>query len=589
MAPVASETKQLVESNREWFRKVKAGKGKGKDLKAFLKQIKLPQTGDVVDMGKRILLFVDVVQHNLLVSKGSEEVIPFALNNSQLQKALADRGLSPIGDKDELISRLVENMKAMKCEGNKSDLAETNDGSKEDEDVALAKEILKMESSDYGRVLSILGDKITAESSIGAMRKAYLKISLKIHPDKLQSRFKDATKSFQILVSAYERLSQPELFSKDEDKDTKKKAKSLARSNQGCYRTKLFCPRCRSEWGLPISGVEKYDYNWMMMGLKMYSCCTCLFSFGCMTATHECPYCHREFEYHPNDYHRKIKCSSARCNKDFGFFMFNVSQRREEELRRELRSLQESRLKAREAVQRRERRARERQGGGLELDASEEEKAYVMGLVDKCPRCGDEEENEDKDRRSLHLTGCKDKKKIASYQAKLKTERKRKADILAAKERDEDVQGLQAWEFLGGEIGTMWTLSEGQLRTICEQYQLDVNGDRETLLKRIGEHRRSLDSSKMLTGGEKGSTNAGSANKRVKIDRANLPANMESMTYEQLRAVCMSQGIVARSTTKKGIIKEIEKAAYDEEEHHFMLEYSKEKEVPDKFDESFKP
>lgn len=30
------------------------------------------------------------------------------------------------------------------------------------------------------------------------------------------------------------------------------KAKTIARSNEGCYRTRIFCPRCKEEWGLPI-------------------------------------------------------------------------------------------------------------------------------------------------------------------------------------------------------------------------------------------------------------------------------------------------------------------------------------------------
>ena len=35
----------------------------------------------------------------------------------------------------------------------------------------------------------------------------------------------------------------------------------------------------------------------MMMGLRSFTCSTCLFEFGCMTATHICPHCTREFEY----------------------------------------------------------------------------------------------------------------------------------------------------------------------------------------------------------------------------------------------------------------------------------------------------
>eukprot|EP01135_Chromosphaera_perkinsii_P001426 Nk52_evm10s168 gene=Nk52_evmTU10s168 len=566
------EAKALIKQKADWLKVVKNGKAKRNELKEYLKAVKLPQTGDVVDMGKRVLLHVDVVQYDLYVTlhdKGDAKVSPFKLNPSQLMKALADRGLSPVGDKDELISRLVNNLRDMKKEeksggegaaGTTTGTAGAADG--EDEGITLAKKVLKIDDDNYCAILSLLGDKITESSSVGAMRKAYLKISLKIHPDKLQSKFGDATKAFQCLVNAYERLSQPELFAEEDSK--KKKDKTIMRSNQGCYRTSLYCPRCRSEWGLPVSGVEKHDYNWMMMGLKMYACCTCLFQFGCVTALHKCPHCGKSFEYHPNDFHRKIKCENQRCNKEFGFYVFNVSSRREGELRKELRQQQEKRMRLKEAASRRERRAKER--GKDELDASEEEKAYVLGLVLSCPRCGYDEE-EDRDGRGAHLKSCKDKKKIAAHKAKLKAEANRKAQAMAAKEKEEDVQGLMAWDFLGGDTGTLWTLTESQLRTMCGQYNLDSTGDREALLRRIAEHRNNLDSSNMLTDGSKVASKK--KNKR-KIDPSLLPSNLEEFTYEQLRGVCAVHGLEPKSKNKRGIIDEIEKAAYGKEEA-FML------------------
>lgn len=50
-----------------------------------------------------------------------------------------------------------------------------------------------------------------------------------------------ATKAFQLLVSAYEGLSQPDATKFD---TSKPKTKTISRSNEGCHNTKICCPRC---------------------------------------------------------------------------------------------------------------------------------------------------------------------------------------------------------------------------------------------------------------------------------------------------------------------------------------------------------
>jgi curved DNA-binding protein CbpA len=140
------------------------------------------------------------------------------------------------------------------------------------------------------------------------MRKAYLKISLIIHPDKIGRVFAQATKAFQALVRAFERLSSPDLTTEaDERKGSKGKeaAKTIARSNENCFRTKVKCPRCKQPWSEgTLDGNPPYFYNFLMTGLKQYSCSTCLCEFGCMTAIHACPHCSKRFEYSISDYHR---------------------------------------------------------------------------------------------------------------------------------------------------------------------------------------------------------------------------------------------------------------------------------------------
>ena len=70
--------------------------------------------------------------------------------------------------------------------------------------------------------------------------------------------------------------------------------------------------------------------------------------FGCMTAIHYCPHCNRPFDYDASDYHRKIKCGHNTCNRTFGFYYFDVSERREREVRKEAKQQQEQAARRRD-------------------------------------------------------------------------------------------------------------------------------------------------------------------------------------------------------------------------------------------------
>ena len=95
---------------------------------------------------------------------------------------------------------------------------------------------------------------------------------IQIHPDRL-SNFAQATKAFQSLVTAYDRLTNPP---KSEVESRPNKGNLLERSNSGCFRTVVKCPRCHQIWGTPVQGLEPYSYNYLMIGLKSYTCSTCL-------------------------------------------------------------------------------------------------------------------------------------------------------------------------------------------------------------------------------------------------------------------------------------------------------------------------
>jgi len=51
-------------------------------------------------------------------------------------------------------------------------------------------------------------------------------------------------------VDAFERITCPNLYLDEEDNKTKK----ISRSNEGCYRTYLACPKCKIEWKYQIDG-----------------------------------------------------------------------------------------------------------------------------------------------------------------------------------------------------------------------------------------------------------------------------------------------------------------------------------------------
>lgn len=64
-----------------------------------------------------------------------------------------------------------------------------------------------------------------------------------LHPDKLLN-FPGATKTFQCVVDAFDRITKPELYL---DAKIDNKNKAISRTNDGCYKTYIACPRCKVE------------------------------------------------------------------------------------------------------------------------------------------------------------------------------------------------------------------------------------------------------------------------------------------------------------------------------------------------------
>ena len=279
--------------------------------------------------------------------------------------------------------------------------------------VAIADRVLALnEIEDFIGILNLgAPPQIDNKSSSQQLRKCYLKLSLIIHPDRMGKTYPNATKAFQALVKAYETLTTPELIEEVTTKGTKKTATSIARSNEGCFRTRLCCPRCKQPWNEgTLDGNPDYCYNFIMTGLRQYTCSTCLCEFGCMTAIHTCPHCKKQFEYNPSDYHKKIMCGNKTCKKEFGFWMFHASDRVIKETKQSVKAEQERLIKAREAKLRRAKRS-----GGDQLSAETTEAAFMMGLSDVCPRCGEDFAEIPEEEQRIHLVECTDTQKHRAY------------------------------------------------------------------------------------------------------------------------------------------------------------------------------
>lgn len=152
--------------------------------------------------------------------------------------------------------------------------AEEDDEDEEDDDddfglaVTAAQAVLSAAAvGDHEGVLSACGVTVSRDSPFATLRKAYRALAKLIHPDKLGGRFAGATKAFQQLCHAFDTLTAPDLTAPKGGKQRKSQP-ALARDNHNCFRTKVRCPRCRDPWGLPDSGLQPYEYTFLMQGYK---------------------------------------------------------------------------------------------------------------------------------------------------------------------------------------------------------------------------------------------------------------------------------------------------------------------------------
>ena len=422
---------------------------------------------------------------------------------------------------------------------------------------------------DYVFILSLSGKMVKNTSSKAELRKSYLLLSSKVHPDKNPGS-QDAKKAFQAVSEAFERLANPEKFEEDDEDEGKparkrQKKERFTRGNSGCYLTKIKCPRCGDSWSTSDLGLEDSAYNFMMLGIKQYICGGCFLKFGCMTGLHHCPHCNKTFEYDPDDYHRKITCGNGKCNKEFGFMMFKVSEKREQEIRREVKEENEALAKKRAQMRRRAERA-DKRVGSLSNEERVQEQLFLLLLRDSCPRCGFEI---GKDKRKVemefareHLDNCTDQKEISAYKKKMAALERSALRKQEQNEKQEDVQAFKTWEHNGRQVGQLWMLSEATLRRESGKFNLSTDGGKVELITRLGRVIRDRERKMLTMGPEHQKQISYDVTPIHRVDEEDLPTNLQTLEKEELACVAASYGLDFDHSkdVKVDIIKKLEKA-----------------------------
>ncbi|GMI30799.1 hypothetical protein TeGR_g4883, partial [Tetraparma gracilis] len=524
----------------------------------------MSQAGEKQTLWVRCKLHHSVQSLSLRTADGSD---PTRLKPAALKKTCARAGVSPIGSGDELLIGLVAALKRTAP----AEAAASADSSSSSAPAApaapagpaLAAAVLSLaDESAYDPivVLRLSDPSLGASSPAALLRRGYLKMSLMIHPDRIGRAFPEATRAFQVLVEAFERLTSPDSVPSADapaKKGEKAKPARISRSNDGCHRTRVKCPRCKTAWGDAVEGNPDYYYNIMMQGLRSFCCSTCLLEFGCMSATHECPKCRRAFEYGPEDYHRQVTCGSAKCGRKFGFMMYHMSDLALRTLRDDVVRTRDEKAKYAAGMKRRAESARRR--NDVAEDAMELQQ-FKLGLANECPQCGVSyaELKEQGVSPAEHMLNCND--------SGAKEKRKREKEELRAKkakrEEGERKQGkaeaLASWQFLGSKDEQLYLLGEDELAKVASDrgVSADPAASKSGLIAAI-------------VSGNSTSIVAHDGRAAGKLSRETLPSisTLQRMDEEELRCVLAAGGVAGvEGKGKAALLALVEGAVLDDGE-----------------------
>jgi len=176
------------------------------------------------------------------------------------------------------------------------------------------------------------------------------------------------------------------------------------------------------------------------------------------------------------------KSRAINVKKKFGFYEHVIPERRRTELKIEIKHVVEARILEKDSLSSRSSRKSIRElkvpsknfitnADGKTIAITIEEKGFIEGLSDCCPRCGYEPikdrhtgQREKSNYNSLveHLSNCDDKKKHKEYRAKMKLKEEKEEKRKEGKQKEEKAQNFAAWSFLGATKNTMWMLEDGE-------------------------------------------------------------------------------------------------------------------------------
>ena len=257
-------------------------------------------------------------------------------------------------------------------------------------------------------------------------------------------------------------------------------------------------------------------------------------------------------------------------------------------------------MRAREGKQRRAARAGGR-GGSVD-----EERAFLLGLSDSCPRCGQPLEEYGEEQQRRHLMECTDegahKQHAQAKAAKAaKEEARQKGSLL-----QEAAERQAAFQFLGAKNDHLYLLGKpalphllltcnahhtmSLLSALCRCHRspaflaadesqlqqhatlLGVKGaegkSKDELIYSIAAPSSAQEGALRLSAGPSSSSSAlvavEGSSKRRRIDPSSLPRNLQGMSESQLRSVCASHGIfMPADALKIDMVEALEGACYD--------------------------
>lgn len=242
--------------------------------------------------------------------------------------------------------------------------------------------------------------------------------------------------------------------------------------------------------------------------------------------------------------------------------MFKVSEKRETEIRREVKDENEALAKKRAQMKRRAERA-DKRVGTISNEDRVQEQLFLLKLLDNCPRCGWELERGLKvEDAKEHLDNCINEKEIAAYKKKIAGMKAAKVKKGEQEELQEDVQAFKTWEHNGRQVGQLWMLSETTLVKECKKFSLSTDGNKVELITRLGRVIRDRERKMLTMGPQHEKMISHDVTPIHKVDEEDLPKNLETMERDELACVAASYGIDFDhgKDVKTDLVKKLERA-----------------------------